>query len=112
MRDEDLGEVGVNPPVAILVGLGQSVSGDGSPKAEVVEFRFYGIQTRFDIAQALAIGQLRERHAEELIEARETPNATISLVLSDATAELTLGQAVHELGEQISPGVHRQALST
>ena len=36
----------------------------------------------------------------------------ISFVLEDATVEIALEQGVHELGEEILPGVHRQAPST
>ena len=36
----------------------------------------------------------------------------ISLVLAHAAVEVALGQGVHELGEEIAPGVHRQAPST
>lgn len=36
----------------------------------------------------------------------------ISLVLAHAAVEIALGQGVHELGEEIASGVHRQAPST
>ncbi len=35
-RDQPLGEVGIDPPVAHLVGMGQGVAGDGAPEAHVV----------------------------------------------------------------------------
>ena len=38
--------------------------------------------------------------------------AIVSLVLADATIEIAFGQGVHELGEEIASGVHRQAPST
>ena len=105
-------EIGKDSPVAILIGFGQGVASDGASETEVIEFGLDGIQTGFDVAQAVSIGQLSERHAQELIEAGEPPNAIIPLVLADATIEIALGQGVHELREEILPGVHRQALST
>ena len=112
MGNEDVREVGIDSPVAILIGFGQRVACDGSSKAKVIEFGLDGIQAGFDIAQAVSVSELSERHAEELIKAGELPDAIISLVLSDAAVKIALGQGVHELREQILPGVHRQALST
>ena len=40
------------------------------------------------------------------------PGTIISSVLEDAAVEIALGQGVHELREEIVPGVHRQAPST
>ena len=42
---------------------------DANPK--VIELGVLRAQTGFDVAQALAIGQLREGHAQELIQAGE-----------------------------------------
>ena len=66
-----LREVGVDAPVAHRVGIGQGVARDAAANAHVIELARLRSQTRFDVAQALAIGQLRERHAQELIEAGE-----------------------------------------
>jgi hypothetical protein len=60
----------------------------------------------------MPVGQLSKSHAEELIEAGEMPDTIISFVLADATVEIASGQGVHQLGEEILPGVHRQVLST
>ena len=40
------------------------------------------------------------------------PGTIISFVLADTAVEIAFGQGVHELGEEIAPGVHRQAPST
>ena len=47
-----------------------------------------------------------------MIEAREVPGAIVPFVFVDTAVEIALGQGVHELGEEIAPGVHRQAPST
>ena len=40
------------------------------------------------------------------------PGTIVSFVLADATVEIAFGQGVHELGEEIAAGVHRQAPAT
>jgi hypothetical protein len=47
-----------------------------------------GIEARYDISQAFAIGQLSERHAEKLIHAREAPDLVIAVIPKDALIEL------------------------
>ena len=78
----------------------------------MLEFWFNGIQTGFDIAEAVPIGQLSESHAEKLIEAGEVPDAIVSFVLADAAVEIAPRQGVHELREEILLRVHNQVLST
>ncbi len=53
LADEDGREVGVDAPVASLVGLGQRVAGHGRPEAGMVELVAHRPQTRLDVAQAL-----------------------------------------------------------
>ena len=66
--NERLGQVGLD---AHRVGIGQGVAGDLATNAHVKELARLRSQTRLDVAQALAVGNLREGHAEILIEARE-----------------------------------------
>lgn len=70
--DQAHGEVGMDAPVALFVGIGQRGPGNPATDAEMEQFGLMGAQTGFDVAQALAIGQLRESHAKELIEMRES----------------------------------------
>ena len=65
--NEALREVGVDAPVAGLVRLGQRRPRDPRADADVIAPRLHRAETRRDIAQALAVGELRERHAEILI---------------------------------------------
>ena len=55
MGNEDVREIGIDAPVAILIGLGQSIASDRTPKAQMIEFGFDGIQTGFDIAEAVSV---------------------------------------------------------
>src|SRR3990170_3186320 len=65
--DEDLSEVGVDAPVALVVGMGEIAVGDRAVNAHVVEFGLHHAQTRFDFAQTVAVGQLGERHDPKLV---------------------------------------------
>ena len=56
-------------------------------KAEVIELRALRPQARLDVAQALAIGQLRERHRQVLVEAGEP----LDLVLAANSARRSDG---------------------
>ena len=61
-------EILVDAPVARFVGIGQCALGDIASDAQVIKLGSVSTQTGFDVAQALAIRQLREGKAEELIE--------------------------------------------
>lgn len=67
--DEVLGEVGVDAPVAHGVGVRQGVAGNRAAETQMVELEGLRAKTRFDVAQALAPGQLREGKTKILIEA-------------------------------------------
>ena len=64
--NQDLGEIGIDPPVARLVGVGQCGARHLGAESQVVELGAERTQARFDVAQAFAVAQLGERHAEEL----------------------------------------------
>jgi hypothetical protein len=63
-------------------------------------------QARFDVAETLAKRELRERHAEKLVEARERTRSSIAAIPPDAPIELRLRQKVHQLSEYDPSGVH------
>ena len=58
--DQAQREVGMDTPVALLVGIGQCAAGDVAPDAQVIKLGLMGAQTGRDVAQALAERQLRE----------------------------------------------------
>jgi len=64
-------------------------------------------QTRFDVAQALAIGQLREGHAEVLIETREPLDLVLAGIPRDAAVKRVQRQMLHHLREYELAQVHR-----
>ena len=69
--NERLGKVGLDAPVSPFVGIGKRAARHPALDTHVVELVGLRSQARFDIAQAFAVGQLGERHAQILIEARE-----------------------------------------
>jgi hypothetical protein len=72
----------------------------------VVQLAAHGAQTGFDVAQALAVGQLRKGHSQIMVAARETPVVRISAITLDALLELIGGQVIQELGEDGLSGIH------
>ena len=69
LSDEYLGKVGVDSPVSVLVGVGQSAPGDFPADAGMIQFHMHCTQTYFQISKALPTGELCKCHAEKLIEA-------------------------------------------
>jgi hypothetical protein len=100
--DQDMCEVFVDPPVAEFVGIGESAASHDTAKPGVVKFLVEGVKTDFDVPQALAISQLSEGHAEELIETGEAAKPLIAVVASDATIELVSGQRVDQLRKDVA----------
>ena len=109
--NQDLGEIGIDPPVARLVGVGQGGARDVAAESHVVELSAKRTQARFDIAQAFAVGQLGERHREELIPAGEAAQPAIPVVAAYAASEFTIRKEVDQLGEHGAAEVH-EPLST
>ena len=88
----------MDAPVAPLVGVGQGGAGDTSANAHAVELALLGAQTGFDVAQALAIGQLCEGHAQVLIETGKALDFVVAAIALDATAEGVKGKVIEHLG--------------
>lgn len=70
-RDSDqvLGEIGVDAPVAPLVGVRQGGARHRVAEAHVIELGAEGAQAGLDVAQAFAVGQLGKGHGEKLLPA-------------------------------------------
>ena len=101
-----MGEIGVDPPVAVFVGVCQRVARNLAPEAHMIELGLLSTKTSFDIAEALAISELSKRQTEELIPAGEIFDVAIALVPIDANLKLVGGEKVHELRENGSPKIH------
>lgn len=106
--NEPLCEVGVQPPVAARVGVGERVARDLAANPQMIELAALRSRAGFDVAQALAIGQLREGHAQVLIEAREALDLVLGLVARDAATKRVQRQVLHQLRENRLARVHRR----
>jgi hypothetical protein len=101
-----LGKVGIDTPVALLVGVGERAAHDSGADAYVIELALMCPQTGFDIPKALPIGQLCERHAEILVETPKPFYIPLALVALHATPECVHWQVVGHLGENELARIH------
>jgi len=107
--DQALCEVGIDAPVSNRIRVGQRVARYRTAKAHVVELGGLAAQTGFDVAQALAVGQLRERHTQKLVETSEVFDLVLSVVTSDTSAESGQRQVRHHLRKYKFARVHWQS---
>jgi hypothetical protein len=73
----------------------------------MVELAALCSQARFDVAQAFPILQLREGHAEVLIEARKALDLVLGSTTRDAATKRVQRQVFHGLRENQLPRVYR-----
>jgi hypothetical protein len=97
--DEDLSEVGINPPVPGLIGMGKGIAGNLPRDAQVIKSGLGCAKADLDISQAFSIGELCEGHAEVLVPAGKADDLVIAVVSIDAFSELVRGNKVHQLGK-------------
>src|SRR3974377_654801 len=105
--NQSLSEVGIDAPVALLVGGGQSAPRRPTVKAHVVKLARHRAQTGFDIAKTFAVGQLSEGHAQELIPTGEAFDVVVAVIAIHANLKLVARDIVHELSQNGSCRVHR-----
>jgi hypothetical protein len=104
--DQHLREVGVDAPIAHGVRMGQGVARDLSANAEMIELGLLRAQTSFDVAQALAISQLRESHAKKLVPTREALQFEVALIAFDAAVKRFGRKKVHQLCKDRFARIH------
>ena len=75
----------------------------------MIELRTVCSQAGLNVAQTLAPGELRERHAPILVETGETLDLVLAIVTSDATSKGRQRQVLHDLSENEFALVHRRA---
>jgi hypothetical protein len=67
LADQDLGEIGIDTPIADWVRMSQGIARNVSPEAQLIEFLLVAPETGLDIAEAFSIGKLGKAHTKELI---------------------------------------------
>ena len=93
-----LGEVGIDLPRACSVRVGQRIARNRlAAKPHVVQPTRLSAKVDFDVAQGLAVGQLREGHGEKLIQAGEVLDLVFATVVGHTAAKRAQWQIEHEL---------------
>ncbi len=105
-RNQPLGELGIDAPVAHGVGVGERIARDRRAQPHVVELLGLHPQAGLDVAQALAKGQLREDHDQQLLEAGEALDLVLAVVPSDAATKCGERQMRRQLCKDQLPSVH------
>src|SRR6266540_2142023 len=104
--DERLGKVGVDAPVAALVGIGQSTARHPALDAHVVQLARLRAQARFDVAQTFSISQLSKSHAKIMVEAGKTLDLVPSAIARHTTAKRRQRQMLRDLRKYQFAQVH------
>ena len=108
LRDQHLGEIGIDAPVPSFVCFCNSASGYCAFDAHVIPFFGNSSQAGFNISQTFPVRQLSEGHAEILVPAGERSHPLIAFVSLDAPAEFMHGEEIHKLRENQPAGIHMQ----
>ena len=96
LSDQPVCKLGVDPPVASLVGIRQGRAADRFAKAQVIELGCLRRETHFDITQALSVGQLGERHDPVLFGTGQGSDPVIAVIAGDNPRERAPRQIIHE----------------
>jgi hypothetical protein len=78
-----------------------------SANPQMIELRRLGSKTRLDIPQTLSIGQLREGHAQVLIQTREALDLVLPGITRHAPAERRQRKMAHQLRKNELALMHR-----
>ena len=105
LSHENLGKIGVNAPGTMFVGVSQVRSGDTAADSHSMAMRAEA-QACLDVAQAFAVGQLREAHGQELIARTQTATAPLHWVRTHTSIELRAMEKIENLREDQTPLVH------
>src|SRR5712664_8513 len=105
--DQALGEIGVDTPVAHGVGMGQRVASHRRTNSEVIELGTLCAQAYRDVPKALPVRQLREGHAQELVQSGKRLHFKLTVIACDATAKSGQRKMLQELCEHQLALVHR-----
>jgi hypothetical protein len=104
--DQVLREVGEDAPVVGLVGVGQRGTRDAASEAEMIALRAQRTETGFDVAKALAVGQLGEGHRQKLLPTGQPAKPSVATMALDRAAKLTVGKKGNQLRKDGAALVH------
>ena len=107
LKHQPLRQLGIDTPVAALVGFCQSGTPHGRTKAHRVELGWLGAETCFDVPQTLAISQLGKGHGAELFGATEVAHSAVTAIAGHTAGERSPGKKIHQLRKQQLASVQR-----
>ena len=87
LGNQDLSKIGIDPPMADLVGMSQGIARNFSSKAHMIEFLVIAPEAGLDISETFAIGELSKSHAKKLIPAGKGFDLVVAPISFDALAE-------------------------
>ena len=99
LSNQPLGKLGVDPPVAGLVGVRQCGAANRPTETHVVELGRLRRETCLDVAQALSVGDLGKRHHLILCGARQRPHGAVAIIARDNPIKRAPRQKIHQLRE-------------
>jgi len=111
LADQEVGKIGVDTPIADLVGMSQGIARNVSPKAHVIEFWLVAPETGLDIAEAFPIRKLGETHTKELIPTGKGFDLVLASISLDTLPELVARQEFHDLRENGFAEIHEPSPS-
>jgi hypothetical protein len=111
LHDQGSCEGLIEPPVAQLVGVGQRRATHATADTHVIELGALRVEAGDGVAQAVAVGELGERHAAELVLTAEAFDRAIAAEPLDAPAQRVQRQMLHQLGENDLALIHRSSPS-
>src|SRR5450432_237228 len=104
--DQRLCKFAMDAPVASFVSVGQGTATDVAADAQMIELGVLRSQAGFDVAQTLAVGQLREGQTQKLIQARKPAYIEVAVIFIDAASESVPRRKLHDLREDKSAAIH------
>jgi hypothetical protein len=105
LTNQNLGQIGIDTPVPVLVCIGQIGACDIAPESHCVEVPT-AAQARLDVPKALAEGHLRKRHRQKMVPCGEPSTFPLHWVAGRTALKLLTVQSVHDLGENGPAFVH------
>ena len=99
-------DVGVNAPISLFVGIGNGRTRYPAADAHVIQLLLLGTEARFDVSQTFPVGELRECHAEILIEAGEALYLEVAVIPCHALPKGPDRHEVHDLRKNELADMH------
>ena len=105
--NEHCRQIGPDAPIASFVGIGQRGAPDQRSKAHAVQLGLIDQKTGFDVAQTLAISQLRKRHGTELFGTTQTSYARVAAMTRHEAGKARPWHELHNLREHSLARIHK-----